>query len=279
MDTVKRHRRDYTGPLRTLLAAFLLCAFARAASAGTEEGVAAYKAADYDKALEEFEPLAEQGNPTAQYYLARMYGHGQGVEKDFERSLELFRSAADAGNAKAMVAVGYSYDEGIGVEANDKKAVELYRKAAEAGDPVAQRNLGLMYEEGEGVDYDAREGARWFRRAADQGDPVALTHLGQLTWMGQGDVPRDRGHALELLHRAARQDHAHAQYLYCSNMSEVYGQSTDALVKAFKWCKLAADQGYPGGEKMWEAAERWFLSAEQKRRAAELAAEWSAKHR
>ncbi len=279
MNTAEYHQRTSGGPLRALCAVFVLCSLATEASAGTEEGVTAFKNGDYERALAELRPAAEGGDAKAQYYLGGMYWQGRQVDKDLQKARLWLRRSLDNGYVEAARELGNLYSHGLGVEGDNKEAAELYRKAAKAGDPVAQRNLGLMYEEGEGVEYNATKAARWFRRAAEQDDPVALTHLGQLTWMGQGKVSRDRGHALELLHRAARQDHAHAQYLYCSNMTEVYGQGSDALVKAFKWCKLASDQGYPGGENMWEAAERWFLSPEQKRRAAELAAEWSAAHR
>jgi uncharacterized protein len=40
-----------------------------------EEGVAAYKRGDYDTALQLFRPLANPGNPSAQFYLGSMYGN------------------------------------------------------------------------------------------------------------------------------------------------------------------------------------------------------------
>jgi hypothetical protein len=38
------------------------------------------------------------------------------------------------------------------------------------------------------------------------------------------------------------------------------------------WCKSAADQGHNGGQGNWESSN-WFISDEQKRKAAEMAAE------
>jgi len=40
-------------------------------------GLAAYLAGDYQTALEEFLPLAEQGHARAQFYLGRMYDKGE----------------------------------------------------------------------------------------------------------------------------------------------------------------------------------------------------------
>jgi len=49
-----------------------------------EAGLDAYERGDYDTALAEFRPLAEQGNTEAQYNLALMYGNGQGVPQDYQ---------------------------------------------------------------------------------------------------------------------------------------------------------------------------------------------------
>ena len=46
------------------------------ASAGMKEGVAAYQRGDYAAALGQFKPLAEKGDPKAQFYLGEMYGQG-----------------------------------------------------------------------------------------------------------------------------------------------------------------------------------------------------------
>jgi len=44
-----------------------------------EAGVAAYDAGDYEAALEEFRPLAEQGDADVQYVPSVMYDKGRGV--------------------------------------------------------------------------------------------------------------------------------------------------------------------------------------------------------
>lgn len=244
-----------------------------------EAGIAAFEAGRFGEAYNELKPAAEAGDADAQLYLAKIYGSGLSVPKDLSIANEWLRRSAIQGNIRAIVALGYVYSNGIGVSEDKERAFKLYRKAAQKGDPVAQSNIGLMYQYGEGVDFDALMAARWYERAAAQGDPVAQTHLGQLTWMGTGEVTRDRRRALRLLRAAAEQDHAHGQYLYCANQTELYGPGSPELVEALKWCKLAADQGYPKGERTWEAADRWFLSPEQKTQAEKRAAEWSRRHR
>lgn len=244
-----------------------------------EDGIAAFEAGNYGEAYKALKPAAESGDAQAQYYIGGMYSMGLSVEKSLKSARYWFLRSVELGNSSAAVELGYMHSNGIGVTVNKAKALNYYRIAAEEDDPLAQRNLGLMYENGEGVDFDALMAARWYERAAAQGDPVAQTHLGQLTWMGTGEVPRDRRRALRLLRAAAEQDHAHGQYLYCANQTELYGPGSPELVEALKWCKLAADQGYPKSERTWEAADRWFLSPEQKVQAEKRAAEWSRQHR
>ncbi len=67
---------------RLALAVALLIGLAVPAWADFQDGVAAYDRGDYTTALEEFKPLAEQGNAQAQFSLGAMYVFGQGVPQD-----------------------------------------------------------------------------------------------------------------------------------------------------------------------------------------------------
>lgn len=48
------------------------------------KGFAAYKSGDYETALGEWMPLAEQGNANAQYNLGQMYNKGEGVLQNYK---------------------------------------------------------------------------------------------------------------------------------------------------------------------------------------------------
>ncbi len=47
-----------------------------------QAGLDAYERGDYETALKEFRPLAEQGHPLAQATLGLLYAEGQGVPQD-----------------------------------------------------------------------------------------------------------------------------------------------------------------------------------------------------
>ena len=110
---------------------------APAHAADFQAGLEAYQRNDYEAALEEFRPLAEQGHAEAQYKLGVMYDVGKGVPK------------------------------------NDTEAVSWYRKAAEQGHAWAQYSLAVMYYNGEGIPQDYVQAYAWFDIVASQGDKDA----------------------------------------------------------------------------------------------------------
>ena len=64
-----------------------------------EAGIKAYENKDYPAALEQFRPLAENGNAKAQEKLGFMYYKGWGVERDYKEAEKWVRKAAEQGNA------------------------------------------------------------------------------------------------------------------------------------------------------------------------------------
>ena len=98
-----------------------------------EDGLAAYRAGDYQKAFRLWKPVAEQGHYGAQYNIGLMYAAGDGVPQ------------------------------------NDAKAVHWFTKAAKQGFAKAQLSLGLMYTKGEGVPKNYVRGYAWLSISAAQG--------------------------------------------------------------------------------------------------------------
>jgi len=155
-----------------------------------KEGVAAYKAGNYQKAFKFFKPLAEQSYASAQYNLGLMYDDGQGVPQDYTEAVKWYRKAAEQGSAKAQNNLGVMYDDGQGVPQDYTEAVKWYRKAAEQGYAKAQNNLARMYYEGKGVTQDYTKAVKWLRKAAEQGNANAQYNLGLMYGKGKG-VPQD----------------------------------------------------------------------------------------
>ena len=126
-------------PRITLALATMLSfmAFTPVTAQDYQKGYDAYQAGDYATALQEWRPLAEQGNATAQFNLGFMYYNGKGVPQDYA------------------------------------EAFKWWRLAAEQGDAIAQSNLGSLYEYGQGVPQDNVMAHMWYNLAAANGDDKA----------------------------------------------------------------------------------------------------------
>lgn len=74
------------------------------AIAGLDEGLAAYRKADYATALRELKPLAIQGNSASQLVIGGMYANGQGVPQDYKEAAKWYRLATDLDNESIVVA-------------------------------------------------------------------------------------------------------------------------------------------------------------------------------
>ena len=93
-------RKKATMPRFLILLCWLL--LATPALAGYDEGVAAYERGDHKTALQEFRPLAEQGDADAQTALGWMYYLGQGVTEDYVQAHMWYNlTAAQGDNAAA----------------------------------------------------------------------------------------------------------------------------------------------------------------------------------
>ena len=127
-----------------------------------EKGSAAYAIGDYAKAISILRPLADDGEPAAQFYMGEIYRFGRGVKKDEARS------------------------------------AIWYKKAAANGSPEGQYSLGMMYATGIGVPIDFVEAYRWLSLAnfrlspwqTDQREKAVRTRDKILTVMPQDDVDR-----------------------------------------------------------------------------------------
>jgi TPR repeat protein len=85
-----------------------------------------YNLGDYQGALKEFRPMAEEGNAAAQLLLGFMYERGQGVPQDFVQAHLWFNLAARQGEEKA----GKMRDE-VGAKMTPAQVAEANRLAAQ----------------------------------------------------------------------------------------------------------------------------------------------------
>jgi TPR repeat protein len=106
------------------------------ATAGEEEARQFMQAGAYDKAIQELQPLADQGSPTAEYLLGEIYFGGHGG--DLQQALKWMTASAEQGYAQAQARLGMIYATGRGVPVNNIEAYRWFSLAAQGADPKAK---------------------------------------------------------------------------------------------------------------------------------------------
>ena len=124
--------------MKKLLAVIALLLWIQPAAAGDlSRGIFAYRSGNYEKAVATIMPLAEQGNPYAQFTLGAMYDNGIGVPRNFVQALAWYKRAGAQGLADGQYMAGRFYGGGRGVKQDIAKALFWLELAAAGGHPMA----------------------------------------------------------------------------------------------------------------------------------------------
>ena len=185
--------------------------------------------------------LANGGNPSAEFRLAKMYRDGNGVEADEEEALKWMRSAAEHGHSGATMNLLNML--------NDDESFSLCNKLAESGNKDAQYRLARMYVEGRGTERDVPLAISWMTRAAEQGHQKAKAFLDNDPNGSQlyADVLISEG-TLESLNKVLeitddKERIAKAQYRMALHYRDSKGAPMD-LSEARAWMFKAAENGH-----------------------------------
>ena len=166
-------------------------------------GMRAYQKGEWEVAFRELEPLANKGDPEAQYSVATLYVQGLGVSQDRERADVLFRNAekqlrvlATEGNANAQFYLGSMYNNGFGVEKDEARAFDWFSKAAEQGHATAAQHVAGVYQSrGHSLATEAMDNyekaSQWYLLAAEKGD-IFSQHLIGLNYLHGRGVQQDQ---------------------------------------------------------------------------------------
>jgi len=121
--------------------------------------------------------------------------------KEFRRSLQLLQPLAQSGDPEAQYRLAIQYQAGLGIVKNPLQAYHWMREAAEQDHGLALHGLGIMYLYGECVEKDAHEAAHWLQRAAEQGFAGSMAALAGMYEQGLG-VEKNAAKAKELYEAA-----------------------------------------------------------------------------
>ena len=89
-----------------LTIALLVGSMSVATAQDLDKGLEAAQSGDFQTALQEWRPLAEQGDAYAQYNLAELYKTGKGVPQDQDQASIWYRLSAEQGHPFAMYQLG-----------------------------------------------------------------------------------------------------------------------------------------------------------------------------
>ena len=150
------------------------------------DGISAFEMQEYDKAMALIKPLAEQGEPEAQYFMGTFYWYGSGVtrstpiaQKWFTKAYSSWKFAAESGDANAMVEVSRMLNSGLGVERDVAEALRWIHQAANSDAVQAFAVLGDMYMDGDGVEKSRDQAIEYYRKGAALGDPYGTAMIAQ----------------------------------------------------------------------------------------------------
>lgn len=157
-------------------AAAALMLIATPAGADVKSGVDAWQAGNYDAAVREWRPLADGGDPDAQFNMGQAYKLGRGVPSDLRLAQGWYEKSAQQGHEQAQANLGL-----ILFQNGDRAgAMPWIRKAADHGDPRAQYVLGTALFNGDLVTRDWPRAYALMTRAAAQGLPQAASSLSDM---------------------------------------------------------------------------------------------------
>lgn len=145
-----------------------------------QKAIKAAQQHDFQAAFKLLQPLAEQGDATAQHNIAVFYQDGLGVKIDLPQALNWYERAGKQGIAEAQFMAGLMHSEGLGTTQNYLQATYWYQQAAEQGHAEAQNNLAARYATGTGVKQNLETAKMWYQRAAEQGNQTSALILQQL---------------------------------------------------------------------------------------------------
>ena len=127
------------------LAAATMLSLAPPALADVKAGVDAWQQGDYDKAVSLWRPLAQAGDPDAQFNMGQANKLGRGVKVDMAAALDWYRKAAAQGHVRAEDNLGLLMFQ----QGERASALPYLERSAMRGEPRAQYIVGTALFNGD----------------------------------------------------------------------------------------------------------------------------------
>lgn len=231
------------------------------------------KAASQSKEyIAELKAKAEGGNHEAQWYLSIAYKDGLGVETNYNESYYWAAKAAKSGDAEMLYSAGNAMLR-TGHRWKAKKAAKYFAQAVKKEHAPSKYRLGQFYIDGYGVKMNTERGSELIHQAANQDVAAAQYYLAKRYKSGTSFLPQDTRLAIFYYELAARQGHSNAQ----NDLGNIYYNGklvTKDYDKAVMWYTKSAEGGNKYGQCNLGNCYRLGRGVEKNY---EMAAKWYAK--
>ena len=163
------------------LAAFIWAGLMASPAPGqsVKAGIEAWQKADYAAAVAIWRPLAQGGDPDAQFNLGQAYRLGRGVPIDLAAAQIWLERASGKGHLDAQTTLGLLLFQ----NGSHTAAVRWLKAASDKGEPRAMLVYGTALFNGDGVPQDPVQGYAYISRSAAQGLQAAKDTLAQVDRM------------------------------------------------------------------------------------------------
>ena len=256
----------------------LACDISKVQKKDWSEDMLGYQQTDYKKIFPIWLSKAKDGDPKYQFYIAKAYYFGNGVDKDLKKTLYWYKKSSNQGYPVAKNNLALMYKNGEEVEQDFIKYFQLicnsatqglhisqdqiggyykdinqndffikwYEKAAENGNIHALDTLALMYSTGGGVEIDYKKSLLFSKKSAIGGSSLGKLILADIYQFGRG-VKVDYRISLELYLDAYNNTTQQSiRSAIAPTVADYYylGRGTKVnLSEAFKWYLIAAEYG------------------------------------
>jgi TPR repeat protein len=139
-------------------------------------GIQAWQKGDYREAVSIWQPLADRGDPDAQFNMAQAFRLGRGVKANAATARGLLEKAANQGHLESRTVLGLLLLQG----GDQLPAMKWLKSAAEDGEPRAMLVYGTALVNGDGVTQDRLLGYAFVHRAVFKGLKSAQATLDSL---------------------------------------------------------------------------------------------------
>lgn len=239
---------------------------------------------DYEKALQIFSDLAEQGEPLAEFKLGQMYYYGQGVEKDLSVAKKWFLKSAKLGvkDAKNWVAILFRESSNASEnQADDIDRDELNQwinYSADSGEPegLYLKGMGCLYGR-DNFQQSVEMGVEFITEAADKQFVPAQRELGRIYEEGLFGL-NDNAKAYHWYLKASQNGDGYSQYRLATMFYVGSGGIQRDYVQSYAWAHLAAISGKDDAVALRDEVSN-LLDARQLATAQKLSAEYFEAHK